>query len=352
MFSIEMLPANYGDALWIRYGSNDAPNVVLIDCGFKNTYREIVDRLPADGPQLELLVLTHVDADHIQGAIPLLQDARVDPARVGDVWFNGWDQLAPDELGALQGEFFAMVLEERGFNWNTRWEGKTIVVPDDAPPPRRKLCGGLELTLLSPTWERVEAMKKFWRDELEEHDIDPGDAEAAMELLAERPGLQPDVLGMPDVETLADKEFHEDTKAPNGSSIALLAEFDGKRVLLNGDAFPSVVASSIKRLLAASGEGRLELDAFKVSHHGSSHNTSPELLDLVNCREFLISSNGKRFHHPAPDTIARIVCRCDGASLRFNYRTPENEIWDDSDSQDEHGYTALYPETGGREIVL
>jgi len=43
------------------------------------------------------------------------------------------------------------------------------------------------------------------------------------------------------IEDLADVEFVEDDKEPNGSSIALLVEFEGKSLLLAGDAHPSVL---------------------------------------------------------------------------------------------------------------
>ena len=110
MFTIEMLPADEGDSLWVEYGS-DPVRRILIDCGRKTAYRSIVERV-GDDPDLafELVVLTHVDADHIAGAVPLLQDARFGAERVRDVWFNGWRHLnglhrdyegdIPDTLGA------------------------------------------------------------------------------------------------------------------------------------------------------------------------------------------------------------------------------------------------------------
>ena len=69
MFTIEMLPADEGDALWIEYGSAPVRRI-LIDCGRKTAYRNIAERVGADPDlRLELFVLTHVDADHIAGAV-------------------------------------------------------------------------------------------------------------------------------------------------------------------------------------------------------------------------------------------------------------------------------------------
>ena len=39
------------------------------------------------------------------------------------------------------------------------------------------------------------------------------------------------------IRDLADKAYEEDTKKPNGSSIALLFEYRGRRVLFGADAF-------------------------------------------------------------------------------------------------------------------
>ena len=115
MFSIEMLRANEGDALWVEYGDPAAPNRILIDCGYKSTYREILDRLDADAAlAFELFVLTHIDADHIAGAVPFIADARVTPQRIGEVWFNSRKHLS-DKLGVEQAEYFTHSLAKRKF---------------------------------------------------------------------------------------------------------------------------------------------------------------------------------------------------------------------------------------------
>ena len=38
-------------------------------------------------------MISHVDADHIEGAMPMVKEARA-PFSPADVWFNGHDQLA------------------------------------------------------------------------------------------------------------------------------------------------------------------------------------------------------------------------------------------------------------------
>ena len=80
MFRIEMLPAAHGDCLWIEYGSGSTVHRILIDGGPAHAYpalRERILHLPADERRFDLLVITHIDADHIEGIIRLLLDAEM-----------------------------------------------------------------------------------------------------------------------------------------------------------------------------------------------------------------------------------------------------------------------------------
>ncbi len=373
MFDIDMLPADEGDALWIEYGDKDSPRRILIDCGRKSAYRAVADRLD-DNPDLafELFVLTHVDADHIAGAVPLLQDGRFKPERVGDVWFNEFRHLSPPEeeaededegpdiLGAKQGEFFGAVLRDRAFAWNQRFEGDTVVVPDEGDLPRVELADGMTLTLLSPSWEKLADMKERWSRDLRGSGLQPGDWEKALAILGTHRSLAPDVLSHeevewpPDVEELAEEDFDADGSEPNGSSIAFLAEFDGRSVLFAGDTHAPQLAGNVRRLLKARGQDRLALDALKMSHHCSARNNSLDLLDLLDCERYLISTNGSRHHHPDVKAVARILAANDRTvSLVFNYRSEETAPWDDDGLRRQFDYRTVYPERGaGVRVVL
>lgn len=356
MLSIEMLPARYGDCLWIEYGDPRQPHRILVDCGLKTGYRAVAERV-RERPEIafELFVMTHIDADHIAGGIPLLQE--FGPERFGEVWFNGWKHLplAADVLGVLQGEIFSALLVKRGFTWNGSWQEKAVVVPEDGHLPAVTLPGGMKLTLLSPTRERLAELRTVWNDEVERLGLEPG-SEDALESLEDRTDLQPDALGPArlDVEALAEEPYRPDTGEANGSSIALLAEHEGRALLLAGDAFAPLLEQTVGRLLRERKQERLRLDAFKVSHHGGRGNTSPGLLDLVRCERFLFSTNGSRYRHPHLETIARILKPRRDVRLCFNYRSDVNEVWDDSDLQDDWRYEAQYPGAGaeGCKLIL
>jgi hypothetical protein len=374
VFSVEMLPANEGDALWIEYGA-DPVRRILVDCGRRTAYRAVADRLGADADLgFELFVLTHVDADHVAGAVPLFGDARFNPTRVGDVWFNGWrhlngrhkdfDDQLPGLLSARQGEFFAALLREREFRWNKEFGGFPVVIDDNGRLPQIELDGKMFLTLLGPTRDKLAEMRDRWEEDLLSDDpekrLDPGDYERALDLLGRDSRHRPDVLsggheGPIDVDELIQKEFDPDTSEPNGSSISFLAEHDGVSVMFAADAHAPQLVESIGRLLEERGLPKLKLDALKMSHHGSERNNSFELLELIDCRRYLISTNGAGHHHPDPATLARVI-DVNGRDVEFffNYDSDETALWADEDLIRRLGHIPHYPTArqGGCKVSL
>jgi hypothetical protein len=141
--------------------------------------------------------------------------------------------------------------------------GRAIVVDDH---PAYELPGGLTITLPSPTADKLEALRTRWEKEVTAEGLTPGQ------------GVQPEDLlssaaeDSTDVEELASRPFKSDRAAPNGSSIALLAEFEGKGVLFAADAHPPAIEASLPKLLEARPLDRLPLDTFKAP---ASSNIAP-----------------------------------------------------------------------------
>jgi hypothetical protein len=215
----------------------------------------------------------------------------------------------------------------------------------------------MRLTLLSPYQEQLDALRPAWDAACRKAEIVPGVATAddRSRLDEDDAGQESDdLLGDPDPEQLAARPYKADRARPNGSSIALLAEYGGRRALLTGDAFAEVLLASLARLPGNSG-GRLAVDACKLSHHGSRGNTSSELVRALKCRDWLVSSNGKQFRHPDGEAIARVL-RDGGGDVRlhFNYRSEFNEMWSSTALQRRYRYVASYPtsDAGGIRIDL
>lgn len=343
MLRIEMLPATCGDCLWIEYGEGKGLHRILIDGGTAGSVKPLVAKikeLPEGEREFELLVVTHVDGDHIAGVLKLLETPKLG-VRINEIWFNAYRHLieAGEGFGPVQGERLSDGVVAGKVGWNAKFNEHAVAVPDRGALPVKKLPGGLELVVLGPTREKLRLLKPVWIEACKEAHIKPGKARR----VPVPPGLE--VFGPPNVDVLAATAFEEDAAAANGSSIVLLLRYKGTSVLLGADGHPTVIAAGLKRY--ANGDARVKLDAYKVAHHGSHHNMSKDLLDLIDCRTYLFSSNGSRFKHPSPDAVARAVKYGsngkDPTRLVFNYRTQFNDIWDAPSLKRKWRYETIFP---------
>ena len=341
-FHLDMLPAGHGDSLWIEYGDDATTSRLLVDCGTEGTFATLQRRIgamPAEARAFELFILSHIDADHIGGAIPLVADKTLG-IRFGDIWFNGWKHLPQDHLNARQGEVFTLLVDRNDLPWNRWRDGKAIMVDGDTLPTCT-LPSGMQLTLLSPTRDKLAALALKWAKEIKELGLSAGESKDFERFLGRT------VSSSTDVPKLAATVFTPDNAPANGSSIAVLAEYRGKSALLAADAHAPVLVASIGQLLKQRGQSKLHLDAFKLSHHASRNNVSVELMALLDCKNYLVSTDGKHFNHPDREAIARVI-QHGGANptLWFNFTTSLNVVWATPELKQRYGYEAVYPPPG------
>jgi hypothetical protein len=268
----------------------------------------------------------------------------------GDVWFNGWGHLPePDgKRNARQGEALSRALRRRDLPWNKAFDGAAVVLPEGPTLPAVTLPGAMTLTLFSPTAATLTRLRGAWDRELRRAGLTPGAAPAPA------PRARTRDLGPPDVATLLQKPFTQDEAEANGSSIAFLAEHDGRRCLFTGDAHPVVLMEALERWFLTHPEPSLRLDALKVPHHGSENNLNWEFLYRIECPRYLVSTDGGVFHHPDPEALARIArYGGPGAELCFNYRSEETAPWGHPSLTARWGLRARYPDgDGGLRVEL
>lgn len=396
MFRLEMLPARCGDCLLLEYGAPGASRLVVIDGGLGETAAVLWKRLESlrlerqqETLEIELLVVTHIDNDHIVGIIELLEAAHP-TLKIHDIWFNGRPQLmglpaagnavaAPEQpgdllggdaagpgrtaaaalptpadlLGPRQGDALSGLLAARKLPWNAhpRWQGRAIMVPEQAPLPALTLAGDLRLTVLGPTFPRLYKLCQGWLDVLGGTDEAPatsGDTGPA------------DLLGRSDAWPPTWKDaVPGDTSAANGSSIMLLAEHEGRAVLLAGDGYAPDLARALERLRQERGLGeqRLPLQAFKLAHHGSAKNLDAAVLDKVDCSRYLISTDGSTHKHPDHQALLRILRHVPRRpELLFNYEAPTTAPWRDGKAdvveQGFQNYATRFPARPGEGLSL
>src|SRR5260370_6502308 len=123
--------------------------------------------------------MTHVDADHIEGVLKLLND-RALGMRFADTWFNGYRHLPIDELGAAQGEMLSAVIETRGLAWNAKFGGGPVEADRAGRLPCVELAGGFRLTLLTPGRPELVRLRKGLEREIPPAGLAPGSTRAEL----------------------------------------------------------------------------------------------------------------------------------------------------------------------------
>ena len=379
---VRCFPAGNGDCLLISYGSVPKKHII-VDFGYVQTYKDwlrpILEQFTEDDI-LERVVVSHIDADHISGAIAFFADSLSAKLRIGDVWHNTLRHLysqnidgQPDEslelkqlrkrilsrgaklvneelsqrpISALQGTSVGALLLKQAMPWNQDFEGLAVV---KAGAATIELNDDASVVLLSPGNSGLAALKTLWISELKKFKTDMPDYsegyDDAFELcmIWERKtalaGAKP-ISSSQSIEGLIKSDLGGDRTATNGSSIAFILAYNSLKLLLLADAHPDVVLESLNQY----GEGTLYFDLIKVSHHGSLGNISIQLLDKIDSRRYLFSTDGKRHNHPDIETIAHIIHRKAPFTrqLIFNYKTKSSEYFNREDWQTSYGYTIQY----------
>lgn len=357
--TLAFLPAAEGDAIWITWGPEGRHRMV-VDMGRTSTGRAVrarLDDLPSDPARVELLVVTHVDADHIEGVLSgLIEVPAIERETFGDVWFNGRAHLdgervaAPgsdrtEAMGPRQGDLLSRWLEPG--RWNEAFARGPVVRTD--PLTSVTLAGGMRVTVLGPTREGLRRLIPTWDREVAsvEGRREPADRPDSkiQSLGAADPPSRPMLHTWDDVDLEAARDTTDDRRAANGTSICLVLECEGFRVLLTGDAHPNDVCAGVISFAAQQDPALptpVPFDVVKVAHHGSAGNLSDALIRTVSCPTWVFSTNGTRHHHPHAPAVARLVQRHrePRPHLVFNVPSTFNRWWTEGPWPDQFDYTA------------
>ena len=308
-----MIQAEFGDCLILE--TPDADGVIryiLIDGGPERTYDNHLsgelDAIKQRGGQLDLVVLSHVDGDHIVGLLDLFSELLQRPQiSVAQLWFNSFDKAIghnntiPIRVSAVfqqagtQGVRMANTEEvsiqsiNQGNKLRIRAQQLNIPINPNVPNglikatanPFKLQIGGITLTVVGPTTRNLTELRKEWQKWLDK---------------------QEEAIASADIESFA----MADESIPNLSSICLLAESNGVRVLLTGDARGDHLLQGLKQTRLLQPDGSIDVDVLKVPHHGSDRNVTLDFFRKVRARKYVISANGKH-GNPDYDTLKWIV---------------------------------------------
>lgn len=277
---IHFMDVGQGDGILILFPDG---RDMLIDCANYNnssTVRgEILDYMDdyvTDG-QLDYLMLTHCDSDHVYFMDEVLEEYQVDNVFMPNVLATH-DKVAeadiPQERLALftdedtvdtacYADFFIAALTEPDctvtLNVDADEDSNSVVITDG-----EKQSDG--------TYDGATYMLTFY---------------------------------CPTAEYYAESDLSSAEEKNAISPIGVL-EYNGFRIVLTGDSNEINEPTFVDRI-----GGQLDCDVLKVGHHGSETSSTEEFLDAIDCEYAVISCNaaGNTFHHPRQTTLDRFIER-------------------------------------------
>jgi len=189
--------------------------------------------------------------------------------------------------------------------FNAEFGGRLAFV--DETPPSFPL-GSLSLSVIGPFRRDLEKVRDEWNKWLRDNQavveeiragqagdlagISPEERQAAEAMLDEGQQVLSFILAL--ATELGRRNL---VTPPNLASLMLLAEEDGKSVLLTGDGHSDEIVTGLERLGRLDGDGRLHVNVLKVQHHGSEHNVREKFFQDITADHYIFCANGAH-HNP------------------------------------------------------
>ncbi|MFN2504803.1 MAG: hypothetical protein ABR540_11380 [Acidimicrobiales bacterium] len=350
---LEVLSAQKGDCLLLHNDTDTGPGLILIDGGPAGVSGEtLIPRLMElreqreledDEPLvIDLVIVSHVDDDHINGVIDLLgamleRQQGGDPPlfQVNGLWHNSFDRvLGNDETGALlsavqfgaasmaslveeaeegpaadharvlagvkQGDDLRRLSDGLQIPVNQQFGGGLIQTAPGEPVAHE--VAGVEFVVIGPRQAELVALQKDFDKWLKKQPP------------SERTG--PSMLAALDDESVA-----------NLSSIVLLARAGGKTVLLTGDARSDKVLEGMMECGVCGEDETIDVGILKMPHHGSIRNLDDEgdFLGRVTSENYVFSGNGEH-GNPDRETLELLFKARPEAEMTLYFTYPVEEM--------------------------
>ena len=329
VFSFEALNAFHGDSLLVFAGDR----LILVDGGPVNTYATSLkprleqlraQRAPGGVLKIDLAMVSHIDADHILGLtdlgkemVELADDHQPQPFDIRTLWHNAFDDILgdgaddlrtaavdalrdgpPDKVRTSGLSVVASVAQGRELRDQATKLGWTLNRPFDGlvTAPRTITLGDASITVVSPHTAQVAKLHESWERWLIHHQ---------------------DVAGV---------AAYADNSVYNLSSIVVLVEVGGKRMLLCGDARGDHVLSGLDDAGIAK-DGVTPLDILKLPHHGSIRNVEKDFFERLPARHYVISADGRN-GNPESATLEMIAATRsdDDFEIHLTNHDGENDV--------------------------
>jgi hypothetical protein len=362
LFSLDVIQARKGDCLLLHYGAKDAPRLVMIDGGPRGVYgphlkprleqirkaRGLKENEPL---QVDLLMVSHIDDDHIQGILDLTKELitaknarKPQRVQVFSFWHNSFDNIignTPKELTAAftshfgpasmsgdppadltvevcnedlddetitsslkvlasiqQGAQLRSDANNLKFSLNPEFDGKLVLAKGKGGAI--DMADGLDLTVVGPMVPEVKKLHdkhEAWLKGLKKARKSPEDALSA----------------------------YVDPSVPNLSSLVVLARASGKSILLTGDARGDKILKGLELVGVLKKKGQMHVDVLKVPHHGSSNNLDKDFFKRITAAHYVFSGNGEH-GNPERESLEMLLDARGDADYLVHLTYPIKEI--------------------------
>lgn len=358
LFTLEVLPAAEGDCLLLHWGESKSPRLAVIDGGpgtvYQDTLRprldEIADKRGGQRLRLDLVMVSHVDKDHIIGIKKLVRAIRRDVEKrlpvaqqafeMRRLWHNAFNDLLGDAPDTYYKSFTASYQASVDGTPDDKVVGELAkaftargVTDDEASA---ELASDVALLLAGHGEGRgVRDDHKYLFDAHQTSALNTpfkgagGQPSLIMRVAGgAKPlaidGLQLTIVGpskdeIDALQTEFDEYIEEngfaakallaayaDDSVTNLSSIVCVAEFEGKRILFTGDARGDKILEGLEAAGLCPAGGQISIDVLKVPHHGSDRNLKQEFFERVRANTYVFSGDGKH-GNPERDTLSWLV---------------------------------------------
>lgn len=301
---LKFLKAGSGDCILVHHNGNN----ILIDGGNdpKYLFHEI-DSIYSKGENIDILIVTHHDDDHIKGILDLL-DSIIDNKYPRDepfikkVFFNSTNTIInkADKENLLSYKQ-AYRLEESLSKLNLSSE----ICTDKTAPIK---FDDLTISFLAPTKEDLD--KYVEKDPYYLTSDFRCDWKATLQIL--------------------DKNIDDssqDKSMSNRTSIVIMLESDDKKALLTGDITPDRLEFVINKLVEENNGEPINFDYVKLPHHGSYKSLNKNILQNIKCHNYVVQTNSTKYFLPNKRAVIKILkyanrSKTEKITFWFNYPQP------------------------------
>jgi beta-lactamase superfamily II metal-dependent hydrolase len=287
-YEYEVLKVDDADVIFIRHYVGDVPYVVLIDAGNMSDWRKIKEHLIKyyGTTTINLAICTHPDKDHMGGFFGLLDD---DSITISEFWLiDPASYLDETDMQRYRTKESAMNAVRKIFNKPNDDSQNLIDILIDRTDIIKKTVIAEHKHSCIPI-KVVAPAKEYYAEIVKEMIEDFGCAKVYE---------APDTSKYDEAEELSIEEVknsidtcNDDPSPYNKSSLVILYEPDEKKILFTGDA----TCASLIQMLKDFPEIE-NIDLLKVPHHGSKHNLSSAIIDVLQPQTSYISAKGSGEH--------------------------------------------------------